>query len=142
MEKLSKEYVIQKVEEHKDLIKDATDRLSETLYTFHKQYPKDIELNEEFSLEVRKILHEIVAEVSMIGGFCDNWTRDYLDKTVNIMAGIIAPREISYFNSFAIELWAMRVNAIMIDYNKTPFRLSELKPLLDILGKAIKSIGK
>src|SRR3990170_7267191 len=99
MEKLSKEYIIQKVEEHKDIIKTATDRLSDILYDFRKEHSEEFDLNEETSLEVRKILHEIVSEVSMIGGFCDGWTRDYINKTVNIVGNMTSQEKISKFES-------------------------------------------
>lgn len=141
LERLSKEYVIKKVEEYKELIRDATDRLSETLYEFRKQFPKEFDLNEEFSLKVRKILHEIVSQVSNIGGFCDGWTRGYIDKTVTIIGTFTSKRKISVFYSMTLELWAMRINAITPDYNKTPFRLSDLKPLASILENILKSFG-
>lgn len=101
MEGLSKEYVIQKVEEHKVLIKSATDRLSDILYKFRKENPKDFELTDEYSLEVRKVVHEIVSELSMIGGFCDSWSRDYIDKTVTIVAGFTSKSKISVFSSYS-----------------------------------------
>lgn len=141
MEKLSKEYIIQKVEGHKDLIRDATDRLSDTLYKFRKEHPNEFELNEEYSNEIRKILHEIISQVSMIGGFCDDQTRDYINKMVNIV-GSITEQRISKLNSILLEFWAMKINAITPDYNKTPFRLSDMKPLASILENAFKSLGR
>src|SRR4030066_1274681 len=136
MEKLSKEYIIQKVEEHKDIIQNATDRLSDILYKFRKEHPSEFDLNEETSVEVRKVLHEIISEVSKIGGFCDSWTRDYIDKTVRIVGDMTSHDKISKFETPILELWAMRINGIIIDYTKTPFRLSDLKPLADILDTA------
>ena len=140
MEKLSKEQIIQDVEGHKDIIRDATDRLSDTLYKFRKEHPTEFDLDEENSLEVRKIIHQIISEVSMIGGFCDSWTKNYITKTVNIIGAFTSKSRISIFNSFFLEFWAMRLNALMIDYNKTPFRLSDLKPLASMLENIFKSL--
>jgi hypothetical protein len=142
MQNLSKEQIINNVEGHKDIIRDATDRLSEILYKYRKKCTTDLNLSHEESLEIRKILHEITSEVSMIGGFCDSWTRNYITKTVNIVSKISSRSKISYFDCYALELWAMRVNAIIIDYNKTPFRLSDLKPLASILERALKTLPK
>lgn len=142
MEKLSKEYIIQKVEEHKDLIRYATDRLSDCFYKFRKAHPTDYNLTEEESLEIRKIIHAIISEVSMIGGFCDDWTRDYINKTVNIVSAYTMQTRISLLASYTLELWANKINEITPDYNKTPFRLSDLKPLASVLENAFKSLGK
>ena len=134
MEELSKEYIIEQVKAHKDLIKDATDRLSDLL--FKARVSKHSELSEEDSLAVRKILHEIVSELSMIGGYCDRWTRHYIEQTANIV-GIETSSRIRYINALVLDLWAMRVNAIMVDFSKTPFRLSQLKPIFSMLEKAL-----
>jgi hypothetical protein len=141
MEKLSKEYIIQKVEEHKDIIKDATDRLSDTLFK-NRKLNNRLNLSEEATLEVRKILHEIVSELSMIGGFCDKWTQNYLDSTINILGITTAKSRINYVDVLQIEWWAMRINGIVVDYNKTPFRLSDLEPIFSVLKKALGTFGK
>jgi len=141
MEKLSKEYVIQKVEGHKDIIRDATDRLSDTLFKKRK-LENSLLLSEEATLEVRKILHEIVSELSMIGGFCDKWTRNYIDSTVRILGITTSISRINYGNVLQIELWAMRINGIVVDYNKTPFRISDLEPMFSVLKKALNAFGK
>jgi hypothetical protein len=137
MDKLSKEYVIQKIEGHKDIIRDATDRLSDTLFRYRDQFEKKWELDEKASLEVRKILHEIVSELSMIGGFCDGWTKNYINDTVNIIGHAISTG-VSYADALLLEWWAMRINGIIIDYNKTPFRLADLKPLFSTLKEGLK----
>lgn len=136
MEGLSKEYMIKQVKAHKDLIRDATDRLSDILY--RARVSKNLELNEKDSLAVRKTLHEIVSELSMIGGYCDGWTKNYIDKTV-VVVGRQASLGISYAQAVLLDWWAMRINGIIIDFNKTPFRLSQLKPILSILEKVFRS---
>ena len=140
MDKLSKEYVIQKIEEHKDLIRDATDRLSDAFFKYRKQFGKSRELSEEASLEVRKILHQIVSELSMIGGFCDGWTQGYIGNTVNILGKRTAKRKIQYLDVLMMEWWATRINGIIVDYNKTPFRLSDLKPMFSVLKEGLSKI--
>ncbi len=134
MERLSKEYIINQVKAHKEIIKDATDRLSDLLSK--ARVSKSMRLSEENSLAVRKILHEIVSELSMIGGYCDGWTRNYIQKTVNVI-GVETSTRIEYVDALLLDLWAMRINAIVVDFGKTPFRLSELKPMFDMLGKAL-----
>jgi len=136
MEGLSKEFIVQQVMNQKDKIRDATDRLSDVLYEARKRLSKNFELPEESSLAVRKIIHEILSELSIIGGFCDDWTKDYIDKTANIIAGIASQR-IHYWDALVLELWAVKVNAIIVDFTKTPFRLSELKPIFSILKEAL-----
>jgi hypothetical protein len=136
MKNLSKEYVIQQVEGHKDRIRDATDRLSEVLYKARKAISKDFKLDDESALAIKKILHEIVSELSIIGGFCDNWTKKYIDTTVNII-GHRTATGISYPVALLLEWWAMRINGIIVDYTKTPFRLSELKTLFSVLKEAL-----
>src|SRR5208283_5597502 len=138
MEKLSKEQVIRIVEGHKDIIRDATDRLSDSFCKFRKAHPNDLDLTEEESVEIRKIIHSIISEVSMIGGFCDSWTRNYIAKTVNIVSAYTVERKISILSFYMLELWANKINEITPDYNKTPFRLSDLKPLASILESAFK----
>jgi len=135
-ERLSKEYVIQQVKAHKDLIRDASDRLSDVLYEGRKQLGSHLELGQEYSLTIRKIIHEIVSELSIIGGFCDNWTKRYIQETTLIIGAMVIPTRISYVHALMLEYWAVSVNSIIIDYNKTPFRLSDLKPLLSVLEKA------
>jgi hypothetical protein len=136
MEGLSKEYIIQQVANHKDRIRDATDRLSDVLYDARKKLSKNLELPQESALTVRKIIHEIVSELSIIGGFCDNWTKNYINETANLIGARIASK-VQYFDALLLEWWAVRVNAIIVDYTKTPFRLSELKPILSVLKDAL-----
>lgn len=136
MEGLSKEYMINQIKGHKDIIRDATDRLSGIL--FKVRVSKSLELSEEDSLAIRKILHEIVSELSMIGGYCDNWTREYIDRTVTIIGGQASSRT-RYIDAFLLDFWAMKVNGIMVDFTKTPFKLSQLKPIFDMLKKAFEA---
>jgi len=134
LESLSKEYMISQVKAHKDIIRDATDRLSDIL--FKARVSKNLELSEKNSLAVRKILHEIVSELSMIGGYCDKTTKNYIDTTVNLI-GSRTSTEITYAFVLMLDWWAMRINGIVIDFTKTPFRLSQLKPILSVLEKAL-----
>lgn len=137
MENLSKEYMINQITSHKEIIRDATDRLSDVLYK--ARVSRERKLSEEDSLAVRKILHEIVSELSIIGGYCDNWTKSYIDETVRLMSAVTS-RRLYFEDVIALDLWAMRINSIMIDYNKTPFRLSELKPLFSMLKKVLEKL--
>lgn len=134
MEGLSKEYIIGQVKAHKDVIRDATDRLSDIL--FKARVSKNLELSEKDSLAVRKILHEIVSELSMIGGYCDKWTRNYIDETA-ILIGQQTSTRIRYMNALLLDWWAMRINGIVVDFTKTPFKLSQLKPIFSMLEKAL-----
>jgi tetrahydromethanopterin S-methyltransferase subunit G len=136
LEKLSKEYVIQQVVAHKDRIRDATDRLSDLLYQARKSLGNNLKLDEENSLAVRKIIHEIVSELSIIGGFCDNWTRDYIDKTATLIGAEVAIG-VDYGAILGLELWAVRITGFCVNFNKTPFRLSDLKPIFSVLEKAL-----
>lgn len=132
---MSKEYMIKQIKAHKDIIRDATDRLSEMLYRVRVSGSK---LNEKDSLSVRRILHEIVSELSMIGGYCDKWTRNYIDRTVSLI-GKQAFTGIDYVDAVLLDLWAMKVNGIIVDFTKTPFRLSQLKPIFSMLEKVFRS---
>lgn len=132
---MSKEYMINQIKAHKDIIRDATDRLSEMLYRVRVSRSK---LNEKDSLSVRRILHEIVSELSMIGGYCDKWTRNYIDRTVSLI-GKQAFTGIDYVDAVLLDLWAMKVNGIIVDFTKTPFRLSQLKPIFSMLEKVFRS---
>lgn len=133
---LSKEYVIQQVVAHKDRIRDVTDRLSDVLHEAKKRTGKNLELDDESSLAIRKTIHEMVSELSIIGGFCDDWTRQYIDQTANIIGGIASTR-VSYADALIIDWWAVRVNSLIVDFTKTPFRLSDLKPIFSVLEKAL-----
>jgi hypothetical protein len=135
MADLSKDYVIQQVVAHKDRIRDASDRLSDILYEGRKHLGNNLRLGEERSLAIRKIVHEIVSELSIIGGFCDGWTQRYIKETAHVIGAMIAT-EPHYADALMLEYWAVRVNSLIIDYTKTPFRLSDLKPLLSVLEKA------
>ena len=136
---LSREYVIQQVEAHKDGIRDASDRLSDILYEGRKHLDSKLQLNEERSLAIRKIAHELFSELSMIGGFCDGWTQRYIKETAHTIGAMVATK-VKYTDALLLEYWAVRVNSIiLVDYTKTPFRLSDLKPLLSVLEKALGS---
>lgn len=135
MERLSKEYMVNQVKAHKDLIRDATDRLSEILY--RARVSKNLQLKEKDSLAVRKTLHEIVSELSMIGGYCDGWTRNYINKTVSLIGEQVST-QITYIDAVLLDLWLMKANGIIVDFTKVPFRLSQLKPILSILEKVFR----
>jgi len=135
VERLSKEYMVNQVKAHKDLIRDATDRLSEILY--RARVSKNLQLKEKDSLAVRKTLHEIVSELSMIGGYCDGWTRNYINKTVSLIGEQVSTR-VTYLDAVLLDLWLMKVNGIIVDFTKVPFRLSQLKPILSILEKVFR----
>jgi len=135
MESLSKEFIINQVKAHKDIIRDSTDRLSNILLKVRKR--GDFVLNERDSLAIRKILHEIVSELSMIGGYCDSWTKEYIDNTVNLIGRRTSLTKISYLDALMLEWWTMRINGIVVDFTKTPFRLSEMKPIFSVLKEAL-----
>lgn len=137
MEGLSKEFMISQVKTHKGIIIDATDRLSDIL--FKARVSKSLKLSREDALAVRKILHEIVSELSMIGGYCDKATRSYIDATVNLI-GMRTSTDVNYAFVLMLDWWAMRINGIVIDFTKTPFRLSQLKPILSVLEKALGNL--
>jgi hypothetical protein len=121
---------------HKDRIREATDRLSDVIYKAKKELSKNLELSDENALAIRKIIHEIVSELSIIGGFCDSWTREYIDRTANIVGASVATK-VHYVDVFMLEWWAVRINSLMVDFTKVPFRLSELKPIFSILKEAL-----
>lgn len=130
--------MIQQVIAHKDRIKEATDQLSEVLCKA-KSKPKVKEtwkLDDESSLQVRKIAHELVEEISIIGGFCDGWTKNYIKRISPIIAGITA-WNIDVLSVSILELFGTMVNSIIVDFTKTPFRLSELKPILSVIKNAL-----
>lgn len=141
MEGLTKEYIVQQVEAHKDRIRDATDRLSEILHNARKTLLKEDKLDDENTLAIRKIVHEIISEISMIGGFCDKWSRDYIER-ITLAVSYMTSVEIYYVFALELEHWAVMVNSIIVDYTKTPFRLSELKPIFSVLKDALKTLGK
>jgi hypothetical protein len=139
MEKLSKEYMVQQVINHKDRLKEATDELSRIFSEarIKRQTRTNLGLDEETSLQIRKIVHEIMEEISIIGGFCDGSTQDYIHKISLIVAGKTA-FDITILDFCILELFAARVNSIIVDFTKTPFRLSDLKPILSVLAEAAK----
>ena len=114
LEKLSKEYVIQQVVAHKDRIRDATDRLSDLLYPARKSLGNNLKLD--------ACMH--------------NWTRDYIDKTATLIRAEVAIG-VDYGAILGLELWAIRINGFCVNFNKTPFRLSDLKPIFSVLEKAL-----
>lgn len=134
---ISKERMIEIVIAHKDRIRDATDQLSEIIYKAKSNMPKNTwNLDEENALAIRKVIHEIVEEISIIGGFCDGWTRNYIAKTTPIIAGITA-FDISVLDVHTLELFGTIVNFISPDFNKTPFKWSQLKPAFEMLKTAL-----
>jgi hypothetical protein len=136
LEKLSQEYLIQQVITHKDRLKDATDQLSQTLSEYRSQNKaKTWTVDEKTALRIREIAHEIIEEISIIGGFCDGWTRNYIDKITPFIAGITA-FQITTFEFHMLELFATRLNSIIVDFTRTPFRLEELKPIFSLLKEA------
>jgi hypothetical protein len=136
MEGLSKEYVVSQVESHKDRIRAATDQLSEILYNARKGLSEKFELDDQNTLAVRKIVHEIVSEISMIGGFCDNWSKEHIGR-INQAVADMTSIKIYYPFALQLEYWAVIVNSIIVDYTKTPFRLSDLKPVFSVLKEAM-----
>lgn len=85
---------------------------------------------------MRKIVHEIVSELSMIGGFCDNWSKQYIER-INQTVAAMTSIKIYYPFALALEFWAVMVNSIIVDYTKTPLRLSDLKPVFSVLREAL-----
>jgi len=139
VEKLSKEYMIQQVVAHKDRLREATDHLSQTLSKTKSKLKASgkWELDEKSALRIREIIHEIMEEISIIGGFCDNWTQNYIRKIAPIIAGITA-FDMTILDRHTLELFATMVNSLIVDFTKTPFRLSELKPIFSMLTEAVK----
>jgi len=134
---ISKERMIEIVIAHKDRIREATDQLSEIIYKAKSKLPRNAwKLDEESALAVRKTTHEIVEEISIIGGFCDGWTRNYIAKTTPIIAEITA-FDISVLEVQTLELFGTIVNFIAPDFNKTPFKWSQLKPAFEVLKAAL-----
>lgn len=134
---ISKERMIEIVIAHKDRIREATDQLSEIIYKAKSKTPKNAwNFDEESALAIRKVIHEIVEEISIIGGFCDGWTRNYIAKVTPIVADITAI-EISVLEASTLELFGTMVNYIAPDFNKTPFRWSQLKPAFEVLKTAL-----
>ena len=86
---ISKDRMVEIVIAHKDRIREATDQLSEIIYKAKSKMPKNAwKLDEQSSLAIRKIIHEIVEEIAIIGGFCDGWTRKYIARVTPAVAGI------------------------------------------------------
>jgi hypothetical protein len=139
VEKLSKEYMIQQVVAHKDMLREATDQLSQTLSQTKSKLKASgkWELDEKSALRIREIIHEIMEEISIIGGFCDSWTQNYIRQIAPIIAGITA-FDMTILDRHTLELFATMVNSLIVDFTKTPFRLSELKPIFSMLTETVK----
>lgn len=138
MEKMSKEYMIQQVIAHKDRLREAADQLSRTLSEARSKVKaeKGWKLDEKTALQIREILHEMMEQISIIGGFCDGWTQNYIRRISPFIAGISA-FDIHIFDFHTLELFGTMVNSIIVDFTKTPFRLSELKPIFSVLKEAV-----
>ena len=121
--------MIEIVVTQKKKIKEATDRLSQTLED--SKVDNELELKKNSIVEIRKIIHEIISELSIIGGFCDGWSRNYVSRISSAVAETVSQCELMIWDALILELFATMVNSIIIDFNKTPFRFAgEIKARL------------
>jgi hypothetical protein len=82
-------------------------RRSEILYKARKTLEDKFELDDENTLAVRKIVHEIVSELSMIGGFCDKWSKQYIERINDTVATMTS---VKIYYPFALMLEILGCN--------------------------------
>ena len=154
---LSSEVKLQTILLQKEEVRKATDEISRIIRKLGKGSPfeaslrrlrtkdKEIEdpyykLDEQSSIAVREKLHKIVSSVSIIAGFCDKNTKDYVMRISKVAAEISAQSEITSLDGFVLESFCTLVNSIIVDYNKTPFSISgEFKVKFDKFMAGVKA---
>jgi hypothetical protein len=99
------------VEEHKKRILKATNKILDTVgHGF----------DDNARLQVRKLVNEVVSELSMIAGFCSSKEREWVETMSFEMARsmmLLQPN-----SKPIIRLWCTLVNNVVVDFTKTPFR--------------------
>ena len=81
-------------------------------------------LDGDTAMQIRKNIHVIFENLSIIGGFCDGGSRDYIDRLSNIVGNIVMRSQITMLDVMLLELFFQKVNTIMVDWTKTPFKFS------------------
>ena len=138
---LPKEKMIEIVIDHKKNIVKTTNQISESLQKLREPTSKKMSLDYETALFVKKSVHQVVSDLSIIGGFCGGTEKDYINRMAFMLGGLVATGYIDIVTAPIIELWCTMVNSIMIDFNKTPFRFvgGEFKLNLRKLETKIKA---
>ena len=134
---LSKEKQIEIVICHKKRIVELTNRILEIIH--------DSDSKQEYittqQLELKKLINEIICEMTTIVGFCGRSERNWVDNMTN---GICMHTiYLSWVASSILEHWCTMANSITIDFNKTPFKFfgGDLKLKLNQFEAEVKGIA-
>jgi hypothetical protein len=117
----------------------ATRRMLENISNKETEDPY-YRLDEQDSVVLRQKLHKMVSDISIIAGFCDKRTQNYIMQISKVAAEITAQNEITNLEGFILESFCTMVNSIIVDFNKTPFSLSaEFKVGFDKFMASVKT---
>ncbi len=120
MSGLTKQQMINIVDEKKEEIRIAADELSEAI---HGLKIGEL-LDDEKTILVKKKLREIMSKLSFIGGFCDQHSKNWIIKVSNIVAAMTALSHYDYTSAIPLNFFATMASSQIIDFTKTPFRFS------------------
>ncbi len=99
------------VEEHKKRIRKITNKILDIIGQ---------SFNDKTKLQVRKLVNEVVSELSVIVGFCGSREKKWVDAMSFEMASYMVFLDMG--SKPIIRLWCTLVNNVVVDFTKTPFR--------------------
>lgn len=76
-------------------------------------------LGDEQELSIKKLVNEIISELSTIAGFCGSRERDIVSSMARLISETTSQTEST---TMLLEEWCTIVNGISVDFNRTPFR--------------------
>ena len=113
---ISKEKQISIVISHKRKIVRLTNKILEILHesSVHEK------ISDEQKLLIRKLINEVVSELTTVASFCGSKERDWANRMTEIAARTSGILDYVWIPLF--EFWCTMVNGITLDFNKTPFK--------------------
>ena len=99
----------------KKRIADLTGKILDTLYESKSREG----LGDEQELSIKKLVNEIISELSTIAGFCGSREREIVSSMTRLIPAITSQMEST---TLLLEEWCTIVNGISVDFNRTPFR--------------------
>lgn len=99
----------------KKRIVELTGKILDTIYESKSRES----LGEEQELSIKKLVNEIISELSTIAGFCGSRERDIISSMARLIPAITFQTEST---TMLLEEWCTIVNGISVDFNRMPFR--------------------
>ena len=94
-----------------------------------EEWKKSFELTDGENLRVRKKLNQIISNLSIIAGFCDQNSQEYVQRFAVIISGIGRGTygRINCLDKYILTRFCTMANTLMVDFNKRPWRIAEVE---------------